>query len=409
MTNEDAADCDCYDSHGTNFCAISPIRVAHCVPIFSELTQTFIYDLVVGMAESGPDVDVCVLTWQRKNRESRPFEAVHEVPAPTPAELRRIRAARLLPEGVNWNLIPVTAFERQLQLEIGQWCVDIVHCHFGPTAMVVARACERAGVPVVLTMRGRDASAKLEKWHWRRMYTTMLRRIKGVAFVSRDLQQRMLSYIPEGVVQRVIPSGKSSVPIAFRAPRTPRGKLISVGRLIPKKGHEDAVRCVAHLQSMGFDVELTIVGDGPLREALEEVARRNSVKDRVTFAGSVPYAEVLERMSCSDVLVVASRTAPNGDCEGIPNVIKEGQLLGLPVVATEHGGIPDAVPEKLHGNLVAEGDAAALAGKIGSLLRRSQQELQRDAELARSHVLELFEPGRELLEYRNLYQAVLQR
>ena len=150
---------------------------------------------------------------------------------------------------------------------------------------------------------------------------------------------------------------------AFRGPqrRGPRGagvRLLCVARLAPAKNHALLLRTVARLRESGRDVSLTLVGDGPLRGALEERARELEISQRVRFAGRRTDTPAFYR-DC-DLFVLLS------DYEGMPMSIIEAMASGLPVVATRAGGVAELVDDGVNGALV-EADAAAAAEAIAAI------------------------------------------
>ena len=150
---------------------------------------------------------------------------------------------------------------------------------------------------------------------------------------------------------------------AFRGPqrRGLRGagaRLLCVARLAPAKNHALLLQTVALLRESGRDVSLTLVGDGPLRGALEERARELGISERVRFAGRRTDTAAFYR-DC-DLFVLLS------DYEGMPMSIIEAMASGLPVVATRAGGVAELVDDGVNGALV-EADAAAAAGAIAAI------------------------------------------
>jgi colanic acid/amylovoran biosynthesis glycosyltransferase len=146
-------------------------------------------------------------------------------------------------------------------------------------------------------------------------------------------------------------------------------RLVTVGRLVEKKGIEYVLRAVRILVDRGRDVEYRILGDGPRRDRLIALVAELGLGDRVTLHGRHQQAKVREGMAESDVLVAASVTAADGDEEGIPNVLKEAMALGLPVVGTRHAGIPELIEDGVSGFLVPERDEGTLADALERLAR----------------------------------------
>ncbi len=144
--------------------------------------------------------------------------------------------------------------------------------------------------------------------------------------------------------------------------------VLSVGQLREKKGHIHLLQACRQLMDRGQDFTCEIVGDGPLRHHLESLASDLGLEGTVVFRGALPWDEVRARYRTASVFALASVTARDGDRDGIPNVILEAMAMELPVVSTDHSGIPEAVLHGHTGLLVPPGDSVALADAIGALL-----------------------------------------
>ena len=219
----------------------------------------------------------------------------------------------------------------------------------------------------------------------------LLRRIGRVndvlTFVSRYARRRIsgalgpcaaLEYLPPGVrVDTFRPD-----PVARRSVRDRYGigdapLLLTVSRLVARKGHDTLIRSVPALLAGLPDLRLLIVGDGPDRNRLEELTRALALTDRVIFAGNVPWAELPGHYSAGDVFAMPCRTRGSGlDVEGLGLVFLEAAASGLPVVAGASGGAPETVQQGRTGLVVDGRDVAAVADATASLLadpRRAQQ------------------------------------
>jgi glycosyltransferase involved in cell wall biosynthesis len=141
-------------------------------------------------------------------------------------------------------------------------------------------------------------------------------------------------------------------------------RLLTVGRFQPKKGYATLLDAVARVRA---EIRLTIVGYGPLEATLRAHADALGLAPRVTWTGALDQPAVRALYRASDLLLVASEIAPDGDRDGLPNVVVEALSQGLPVVATRTGAIPELVLDGLQGRLVPPGDAGALAAAIESL------------------------------------------
>jgi colanic acid/amylovoran biosynthesis glycosyltransferase len=143
-------------------------------------------------------------------------------------------------------------------------------------------------------------------------------------------------------------------------------RFIGVGRMVEKKGFDDALAAFAKMRSASDApaATLTLIGDGPLRGALQRQAAQLGFGDAVRFTGLLPHAKVEEMLREAHVFVLPSRTSRSGDMEGIPVALMEAMAQGLPVLATRHSGTPELVEHEVSGLLCAEGDREALAANM---------------------------------------------
>lgn len=147
-----------------------------------------------------------------------------------------------------------------------------------------------------------------------------------------------------------------------------RPVILAVGQLKEKKGFRHLIDACGVLRDRGYDVECHIVGEGPLRAALEAQIDALSLQDTVMLCGALDHADVVERYAAATIFSLPCITGADGDRDGIPNVILEAMAMELPVVSTRHSGIPEAVVDGATGVLVVPGDADGLAAALAGLL-----------------------------------------
>lgn len=151
--------------------------------------------------------------------------------------------------------------------------------------------------------------------------------------------------------------------------RPHRHRLLTVGNLVPRKGHDMVLRALAAMQATHPDVLYLIAGDGPNRAALEQLAAELGVTRQVVFLGTVEADMLPLLYSAADVFVMPSRARPEADdVEGFGIVFIEAAACGCPSIAGRAGGSPDAVLDGLTGMLVDPQDPRALAAALGRLL-----------------------------------------
>ena len=144
-------------------------------------------------------------------------------------------------------------------------------------------------------------------------------------------------------------------------------RLLTVGRLVPKKGFGVLLDALAELVATGVDFECRIVGGGPLKTELAERAAQLGLAQRVSFLGALAQTGIVAHYQWADAFVQASVITPDGDRDGIPNSVMEAMASGLAVVASAVAGIPEVVHDETTGLLVPPGDATALAAALRGL------------------------------------------
>jgi glycosyltransferase involved in cell wall biosynthesis len=143
--------------------------------------------------------------------------------------------------------------------------------------------------------------------------------------------------------------------------------ILSVGRAVAKKGYDDLLAALA-LLPRSLDWRFVHVGGGALAGKLKEEAARLDLADRIEWRGGHPQPEVLAAYRAADIFVLASKIAPDGDRDGLPNVLMEAQSQGLACIATDLAGIPELIEHGATGLLVPPGDPVALAAALSRLI-----------------------------------------
>ncbi|MBW1252622.1 glycosyltransferase [Pantoea allii] len=149
-------------------------------------------------------------------------------------------------------------------------------------------------------------------------------------------------------------------------------RIVSVARLTEKKGLDVAVKASAILKQRGGQFQYTIIGNGDQDQMMRDFIAHEKMDDCVTMSGFKPQEEIRKALNEADIFLLPSKTAADGDMEGIPVALMEAMAVGLPVVSTFHSGIPELIEHNVSGWLVKEDDAEALAD---TLLKLSQGEV----------------------------------
>ena len=356
------------------------LRVAAFVPSFPELSETFILRQIVGLLERGHDVRV----FAHGPAMSGPIHAErHELTRRTrvltaDAPVARVAGGRAAPGAFLRCLTPAMArasggwgaLVRTLEMLRGEAPFDVVHCHYGVTALRYGVAARLWRAPLVVSFYGYDASS-YPRERGQRVYEPVFATSQRVTSLSAHMDGRLraLGCAPEKL--RRVPLAVDAVADdASRAsPRsTAEVRLLTVARLVEKKGIDVALRTLGSLRDELPALRYDVVGDGPRRAELQALAATLGIADRVRFVGPVANDAVQQAMRDADLFVLPSLTASSGDEEGTPTVLIEAAYARLPVLATRHAGIPDIVADGDSGMLVTESDPAALADGLRAMI-----------------------------------------
>lgn len=181
-----------------------------------------------------------------------------------------------------------------------------------------------------------------------------------------------------------------------------RLSIISIGRLVPTKGHDVLIKACAQLLGESVPLRLTIIGAGPLDNELRELACSMGVENHIEFSGALAFEQVLETLESADIFALAPRLIPGQAPDGIPNVIAEAMALGIPVVTTRVSAIPELVSDGQTGVLVEVDDVDGFARAIASIHTSPEMARQFSA-AARERVAKLFNQDANIDELLALF------
>jgi phosphatidylinositol alpha-1,6-mannosyltransferase len=320
--------------------------------------QQFVHNLAV--RQPAGSVVVYASTWKGADKfdAEQPFEVVRErtgVLLPTPAVARRAtELARAYDCDTVWfgAAAPLGLLADGLRGRAGiRRAVALTHGHeVGWAALPGARQVLRR------IARGNDVITYLGEYTRVRLD----RALRGLT----DLQR-----LAPGVDVEAYHPGVDGAPVRARHGLTGRPVIVCVSRLVPRKGQDTLIRALPTVRRRIPDAALLVVGGGPYRPTLRRLAREHGVEADVVFTGSVPWAELPAHYAAGDVYAMPCRTRNRGlDVEGLGIVYLEASATGLPVIAGDSGGAPDAVREGETGYVVGGRDVAALAGSLADLL-----------------------------------------
>jgi glycosyltransferase involved in cell wall biosynthesis len=356
---------------------VSSERVCYLLKRFPRLSQTFVLNELLELERQGVDV---VVVAREPSDESVVNERV--------AELRA--SVHYLPAGADHDTITAAVAVHN---------PSHVHAHFatwgGETALAVHR---RAGLPYSFTAHATDIyRAALDG----AAMVDRLAEAKAVVTVSEANRTHLESLLTaagrRGNIKRIY-NGLDLDVLQLDPKNRHSGLVVSVGRLIEKKGFPDLVTAMANLDET---TRCVIAGDGPDRGSLQRQIDESGLSDRVRLVGSVSAAEALALIAQATVFALPCVISADGDRDALPTVVLESMALGTPAVSTDVNGVPEMLGQGC-GAVVPQHDPAALATAIGQLLASPSRRAE-IAAAARQRMTERFDIHRNVAELRVLF------
>lgn len=387
-------------------------RVAYLVKRFPRLSETFVLNEFLEVRGLGLRATLFALLdpgeklVHREARELMPdvhYVTIAGRPWHSAWRLFRGAAAQAAtnPRGflrVLWALLSVHRSIPSLRHAIeGLWLagelrrmgVEHLHAHFAHSPAAVAYMARLAGgPPFSFTAHAKD------------LYTTLPRnlviRARAATLVltctrfNQRFLQELLPDLPTPI--HVVHHGTDLRRFSSSRRRPEPDLIVSVGRLVPKKGYPLMVQAVRLMALAGVSFRCEIYGGGPMREELERMVSDSGLQGRVSFHGARPQDEIADAYARAAVFVIAPVVVADGDRDGIPNVLVEAMASGVPVVSTRISGIPELIDDGNSGLLVEPGDPAALADATTRVLvdhhmarrlaKAGRRKVERDFDLA---------------------------
>lgn len=289
-----------------------------------------------------------------------------------------------------------------LALKVRQLGISHLHAHFGTVATTVARLAARfANLSYTFTAHAKDI------FHTE-VDTAALRTKLGDAASVVTVSDFNVAWIGEhygAVPVRRIYNGLNLEAFPYRSPEDRPPQILAVGRLVEKKGFDTLVEACAVLRDRGVPFTCTIIGEGPLRDALAGKVENYGLAGQVTLAGNRPQSDVIAALQGAAVFAAPCVLAGDGDRDGLPTVLVEAMALGTPCVSTDVTGIPELVRDGETGLLVPQSDLIALAGALARLLGDAGLRLQL-ATNARRLIQTDFDVDRNAADLRSIFREV---
>ena len=372
------------------------MKIAFIVGAFPSLSETFILNQITGLLDLGYEVEIFSEFNPKEKKvhsdveKYRLKDRVHYMLLIPYNKIKRILKAIFLIIK-NFHKAPLKILKSLNVFEYGKAALslrvlyslipflnknfDILHCHFGPNG-IIGIYLKKIGISgkYITSFHGYDVNS-YPKIMGENVYNDLFN--GGDLFTANTnfTKQQILKLECQEKKIIILPVGFRIAKFKFSTRKIQHGeyiKILTVGRLIEKKGHEYAIKAISKIVKKYNKIEYIIAGEGYLRNELEELVEDLHIKRYVKFLGAVEQKEVLKLYQQAHIFVLPSVTASNGDQEGQALVIQEAQAMGLPIVSTLHNGIPEGVLDGKSGFLVPERDVDALTEKLEYLIEHPE-------------------------------------
>jgi colanic acid/amylovoran biosynthesis glycosyltransferase len=253
---------------------------------------------------------------------------------------------------------------------------QLLHIYFGHIAVHLLPLIQAWDRPSIVSFHGADVRVDLKKPAYLSATREMLASVRRVLVRSESLRRALIDL---GCAPEKIELQRTGIPLrefVFRergAPENGEWRLVQASRLIEKKGLKTTLRAFARFHAAFPNAKLVLAGEGPQADELVALARSLKIDHAVHFAGFLPQSDLHQLLNSSHLFLHPSETAADGNQEGVPNSMLEAMASGLPVFATRHGGIPEAVEDDVNGILVAERDYESLGNALVNVARTPEQ------------------------------------
>jgi glycosyltransferase involved in cell wall biosynthesis len=350
-------------------------------------------------------IDNHILTYKRINEKDRPFKKIKEIQYPgrwnIEKETRKVIKLLQRKEALDCRWPQIRRRIRKALIKIQP---DIIHAHMGDHGVIIGKVASEMGIPFIVSFHGYDAFRLPQNEFWGLQYKNMDTLCAGITCVSNYMKEHLANYFDASKIE-IIHVGKNLDEYSYKKPDHRIERWISIGRLTHKKGHEDTIKAFHRVLKKHPNQRLKIIGGGKLEKQLLDLINELNISNEVTLTGAIPHSEVKQEFKQADAFILSSKTADNGDKEGIPTVLMEAQAIGLPCVSTKHSGIPEVFPQENQFLLAEEGNIEDIYQKIGQLIHLSTSEVQKISKRARDKINQEFNLKRETKKLIKLYQV----
>lgn len=248
---------------------------------------------------------------------------------------------------------------------------DIIHGHFGLDSYRLISLRNKTGIPLIVNFYGHDVIRLPREIGWKQRYKRLKKNMDWAIAGSEDMKRNLIKLGFEPGRISVIKLAVDVDNIKFHHRENAGPKLMMVGRCVEKKGFIYAFQALTELKKVIPDITMDLYGDGDLLPELKSFTEKNNLQNHVTFHGFTENGKVFDALYDHDILLVPSVQAKDGDREGIPQTTVEGMATGIPVVASEHAGLPELVKNEETGMLIPTRNSEAIKKAVIKLYENS--------------------------------------
>ena len=377
-----------------------PVVASYC-NTFLKREMQHIYRQVTGLRE----FRTFIMTKSRENADAFPFPNIEVLPRPRINFLLRFQRKYLQ------RMEPVFYRGEYDQLEgvLTRRNAQLLHVYFGHTGVHLLPFMRNWSRPSLVSFHGMDIMLRNEEPGYNHRLRALLATLPLVLARSESLGSRLMEL---GCDASKIRINRTGVPmggfpyLVHSPPADGAWCIIQASRFIEKKGLEITLKVFAEFRKKYPNSELILAGEGPLEGQLKDLARTLGVGGSVHYPGFLNQKQLAAAYRSAHLFLHPSQTTTSGDQEGVPNSMLEAMASGLPVIATLHGGIPEAVHSGYDGLLVPERDTAALANALFEIAEDSVTYETFSRNAAQS-VRENFEQGRSIARLEGFYRELI--
>lgn len=283
---------------------------------------------------------------------------------------------------------------------------DIIHGHFGLDSYRLIRLRNRTKLPLIVNFYGHDVTRLPREFGWKQRYKRLKKNMDWAVAVSNDMKQNLVKL---GFDENRISVVKLAVDIEnikFNQRQSSGSRLMMVGRCVEKKGFIYALRALTEIKKEIPDITLDLYGDGKRLPRLKEFVNEAGLSDCVTFHGFTDNVEIYEALHNHDILLVPSVQAKDGDREGLPQTTVEGMATGIPVIASNHAGLPELVINEETGLQVPSRNSDALKDAVIRLYK-NEDLVQKISLGGRLMVEKEHDINRQIKKTEDLYRQLI--